>query len=70
MKKFTQIRRVIITFTSSNSRRDAMKDHVKGLRSIHLSHLVTDDVHDLGAVVQVEEVRVQVVEEVPVSVVV
>jgi hypothetical protein len=31
---------------------------------------VTDDVHDLGAVVQVEEVRVQVVEEVPVSVVV
>jgi hypothetical protein len=31
---------------------------------------VTDDIHDLGAVVQVEEVRVQVVEEVPVSVVV
>jgi hypothetical protein len=31
---------------------------------------VTDDVHDLGAVVQVEEVRVQVIEEVPVSVVV
>jgi hypothetical protein len=31
---------------------------------------VTDDIHDLGAVVQIEEVRVQVVEEVPVSVVV
>jgi hypothetical protein len=31
---------------------------------------VTDDIHDLGAVVQVEEVRVQVVEEIPVSVVV
>jgi hypothetical protein len=31
---------------------------------------VTDDIHDLGAVVQVEEVRVQVIEEVPVSVVV
>jgi hypothetical protein len=31
---------------------------------------VTDDIHDLGAVVQVEEVRVQVVKEVPVSVVV
>jgi hypothetical protein len=31
---------------------------------------VTDDVHDLGAVVQVEEVRVQIIEEVPVSVVV
>jgi hypothetical protein len=31
---------------------------------------VTNDVHDLGAVVQVEEVRVQVVEKIPVSVVV
>jgi hypothetical protein len=31
---------------------------------------VTDDIHDFGAVVQVEEVRIQVVEEVPVSVVV
>jgi hypothetical protein len=31
---------------------------------------VTDDIHDLGAVVQVEEVRVQVIEEVPVSIVV
>jgi hypothetical protein len=73
LKKKLRLRELItIThiLTSSNSRSKMAEDGMEIFMTIHPSQLMTDDVHHLGPIVQVEKMNITGVQEPPELVVV